>query len=167
MLAERVTDTPRPVDLIKPYEQRYSFSCGPASLHIAYKAYGKDIDEGHIATELEINEEGTTWKAMKEHPSKYGFNTWYKDRSDYEELKAVHDKTGFVQIIGWTSDRDNDRTKGEPEAHFSVIRRITPTHIMIADPAFANLYTMKKEDFMNKWFDDEAKRAYLTIVPNI
>lgn len=157
----------RYVDLIKSYEQRYSFSCGPAALHIAYKAYGKDIDEGQIATELELDEEGTSWKAMSEHPKRYGFNTWYRERANYDELKAVHDKTGFIQIIGWTSDRDNDRTRGLPEPHFSVIRKITPTHIMMTDPAFANLYTMKKEDFMSKWFDGEAKRAYMTIVPNI
>lgn len=148
--------------LVKPYEQRYSFSCGPASLKIALRAFGKEMDEGDISSKLFTTREGTDWKPMEDLAKSLGLGTIFMHNVDYDVLLTMQ-RIGYVSIIGWTPNFDAAETKGE--GHFSVVRKAKPNHIFIADPANGLITGMSKHEFTRAWFDEEYRRGLLALSP--
>ncbi len=155
--------TQRAIDLIKPYEQLYDSSCGPASLHIAYLALGKDIPEDQLVKELDCDDDGTDWEAMLANPQKHGFSVWESHRAKYEDLEDVIKVTGFPVIVPWFSNRG----RTEAADHYSVIKKISPLGILLVDPGQGDYYAMEKDEFVKRWSCNNNNKDYMVIVAQI
>ncbi len=59
-----------------PYKQELEWSCGPASLRIAYLSLGKDVPEEQLVKETDCDKDGTEWEDMLANPPKRGFGVW-------------------------------------------------------------------------------------------
>ena|SRR3990167_7064899 len=147
------------LELLEPYEQKYNWSCGSASLLVCYRAYGIKITEDEIIKESFTDEEGMSWQQMREHVDSMGFKPHHKKYASYDTLLNTLVRTQSPTIVCWMSDRD-----GEDGAHFSVVKTMTPDSISILDPAFGDMHTMNRWAFEEKWMDQETHNAFLTIL---
>lgn len=160
----------RPVDKIVPYEQKYYFSCGPASLAIAYKCLGHNHTEERIMRELDASVMGTEWWELLHHVAditEYGVSMRF--RATFEEMKEELDKFGFPIIICWQTDRRRTPVEGglgaEPGGHYSVVKSMTDTEITLADPGFGDIATFPREYLEDRWYEENTERVYLAIRP--
>lgn len=153
----------RAVDLIMPYEQVYDWSCGPASLHIAYNALGRDISEDQLIKEADCNEDGTEWKEMLANPSRHGFGVWEGHKADYDDLSRLVQVIGYPVIVPWYSSRGKT-----PDAdHYSVIKRISPLGVLLADPGQGDYFPIQRDEFIKRWTCNGNNRDYLVVVPQL
>lgn len=132
---------------IEPYEQRTSFTCGAASLVIAYRALGINISEEILISEMRITQEGVTWPEIVENLVDHGFGLKWYVRANYKELKQDF-KKGVV-IVAWNTD-----WSGEPGGHYSVVSGITNDLIELTDPGIPVQEwpsIMTKDEFLAKW----------------
>ncbi|MEK7113029.1 MAG: cysteine peptidase family C39 domain-containing protein [Patescibacteria group bacterium] len=147
------------IERIKPYEQRFKFSCGPSSLLIAYQSLGVEYDEARLVTEIGTDITGTSWEEMLLHPLRMGLKAELRGNSTWNELKR--DFRRGVLIVGWSVNFPDT-----PSEHFSVVRDITDDLIELADPGIPikdQPNIMEKEEFLVKWQGEVDKRIYLLI----
>ena len=169
-MIEREPQTTRPVDRIAPYEQKYFFSCGPASLSICYKALGHSHTEERIMREMHASVDGTDWTELLHHVvdiTEYGASMRF--RATYGEMKEELDKFGYPIIVCWQTDRRRVPVEGgmgaEPAGHYSVVKAMDDESITLADPGFGDIVTFTKEYFDERWYEENTERAYLAIRP--
>jgi len=145
---------------IKHYYQEASFSCGPASLLIAYRSLGLDHNEVAICAECgTTKEDGTDWGQMFYHTVLMGFPAELKSNATYKDIKKDF-KRGRI-IVAWCTD-------DEPASHYAVVSGVLDDLIELTDPGQRSEKwpsVMTKEEFMNKWFTETAVRTYLLIKP--
>lgn len=144
---------------LNPYEQKTDYTCGPASLLIAYRLLGRNYNEEVLAVELGTTKKGTDWEQMISHPAKLGYKVEFKANATWANLVSAL-KRGVV-IVGWEADDD-----GAPEGHFSVIKSIAGNLIEIANPGLPPdewPEIIDKTAFLGKWRDEEMPRAMLII----
>lgn len=153
----------RPADRIEAEEQSYDWDCGPMSLRIVYKALGKNIPEDQLVKELDCDEDGTEWQEMEAHIRRKGFNCWVQEKSNYESLAVIYQRTGLPIIVYWW------KPDGEtpPDYHYSVVKKVTDGEITIADPGDGKFHTYSKEGWNKLWRDEDGNKSFLVIVPKI
>lgn len=148
----------RVIEKIKTYEQQ--IGCGSASLLIVYRALGIKTTEGQIASNLEVNiRGGCDWGQMIRQVKRDGLRVAFFEGANYEMLEQAY-RFDLPTIVGWIFDREKHC---ETWPHFSVIRAVKNSLVMLADPAFGNLVTYKYPDFKKKWHDEEVIRGMMVI----
>jgi len=153
------------MEKIRHYFQEAPFSCGPASLLIAYEALGIHFNEVSLAVEMGISQDGIDWSEMFDHvaaklkpPAELKSNATYKDlQKDF--------KRGVI-VVAWATDVGQ-----QLDLHYSVVSGILKDMIELTDPGLPSSdwpSIMTKEDFMNKWGTyDEYPNSYLLLKPKI
>lgn len=144
-----------------PYEQRKTYTCGPATLLMAYKYLGKNFLEEDIAEKLHTDKEGTSWEELIAHPSNLGYRVEFTSNADWEDLRRNMDKG--VVCVSWQTDR-----YGEPDGHFSLVADMTDDMIELANPGLSidkwpDIFD--KQTFMSKWQDEQLSKCFMVIIP--
>src|SRR5258708_37832816 len=87
------------VDLLRPYKQKYSYSCGPASLVMTLACYGIKFREEEIVKYMNTSEGGGThWFEMISFIYDTDFRPTLLFRSNFPKLKDIFD-TNHLPII--------------------------------------------------------------------
>lgn len=148
------------IDKIEPVHETGEGWCGPASLEIALRALGIEVNQEAIATVFDDIEEGLSWDDMQRIAGAYGCPTFRDWEASYENLAIVFNETSLPIIVAWMSDRD-----GEPGAHYSVVKHIDAQSIILADPEYEDYVMYSRDSWMKRWYDEETRRAYMVIFP--
>lgn len=146
----------RPLDKIKPYEEQ--ISCGPAALKIAYDCFGLEFNEDEIVDTMTLTEsalllkegyEQGWWPFVRDHPKRYKFEVAFKENTEYQDLLSCL-QVGLPIIISWFSNADP-----EENSHFAVVCAANNFNITLADPLIGKFLTVSKENFLERWSDNE------------
>ena len=129
---------------VKPLKQKKRM-CGPASLEIVLRYYGKNKNQNELKKMLGSSIlMGTTNSSMIEISKKLGFKVQFKTNSSIEEIrKLISNK--IPPIIGWITPRGG--------SHYSVVQGIDKKYIFIVDPELNKVRKFKIEDFSKRWLD--------------
>jgi len=132
-----------------PFERQYdAVDCGPASLRMICKWYGKDIPLYVLRERSSITREGVSLLGISEAAESVGFRTTGV-RLDFEALK---EEVPLPAIIHWNQN------------HFVVVYKIKKDTVYIADPGFGKVkYT--KEEFMKGFSTDGETGIALILTP--
>lgn len=127
------------------FKQETNYTCGAAVMRMALAGLGIAYSEKKIAKLLGTNHvAGTknrafpivaeahrlTYVTIREHTSLY----------DIQYLL----KQNFVVMVCFYHDR-------EEVHHYALVRRLTKTHIVFADPLDGDNHTMSRSQFMDAW----------------
>ncbi|KKR31802.1 MAG: hypothetical protein UT63_C0060G0010 [Candidatus Gottesmanbacteria bacterium GW2011_GWC2_39_8] len=149
-------------EYIKPYTQRYDWSCGAATLLVCYRTLGiEDYTEEELIKELETSKGGTYWENMKNHPTELGFEVRAEENADLNKLEKVF-KKGYPVVAFWMDDRN-----GFVEPHYSVIKHIDKNKVVLVDTTWGDLIEFTKEEWLTRWDNGEGMKFFMTILPGV
>lgn len=128
-----------------PYhEQESAYTCGAASLRMAFEYFGIKKSEKQMARLLGTNKVKGTWE--KDFPriaEKYKLSYVVEHDGSLKDLIEFYNE-GHVIIICF-----HDPT--EKEDHYSVIKKINKKEILLADPWFGPEKKFKTSFFKKIW----------------
>ncbi len=131
------------------FDRQYdAVDCGPASLRMICKWYGKDIPLYVLRERASITREGVSLLGISEAAESVGFRTTGV-RLDFEALEK---EVPLPAIIHWNQN------------HFIVVYKIKGNNVYVADPGFGKVkYT--KEEFMRGFSTDGETGIALILTP--
>lgn len=129
---------------IKPYEQKKSGYCGPASLKMVLHFYGLEKSEEELGKICGVKKRlGMEAERFKKAARRFGFKILIKDFADFADIN-FYLKRKIPIIVDWFSKDDG---------HYSVVVGLDKKYIYLADPEFDKIRKMDKEIFKRVWFD--------------
>lgn len=135
-------------------KQQYDYSCGASSLATIFQQfYAQPIEEKHILEHMNNNEGMANFADMARVAEHYGFKA-YGIATHYETLINLQ-----IPAVVYLNHRRND--------HFSVLRRVTKTHVYLADPSWGNRILTRRQ-FEQMWHtrdEDHYNGRILLILP--
>ena len=136
------------IEVMKPkfpyFTQRYSYSCGPACLRMAFAAYGIRISEKQIARATRTSVEGTTIKGMLDACKKNGFRYRSYSNSSLVDIKK-NVRRGVPVVVNYMEPNDN-------EDHFALIISIGSKFVVLNDPWNGKSFRVERKEFMKRWW---------------
>ncbi|AZQ63751.1 peptidase domain-containing ABC transporter [Flammeovirga pectinis] len=130
------------------FKQLDAMDCGPASLKIISKYYGKNFSMKYLRDKCNITREGVSLLSISKTSESLGFKTLGL-KTTFEDLK---DKLLLPCIIHWEYK------------HFVVVYKITLKKIYISDPQLG-LVTYNIKEFCKGWKRNEERGIVLTLEP--
>jgi len=141
----------RYTDLIQPYTQLSDTSCSAASLHMAYKALGKNYFEEGIMEQFDTEHRGyAEWEDLIMHPGTVRFTSFVFTDCGYDLLREIYEYHGFPTIVLWSPNHNH-----EDVSHFSPIKIVNHEKITIADPYYGDMETLSRKSFIRAWRNDK------------
>lgn len=129
---------------VKPYEQKKSGFCGPASLKMVLDFYGIKKSEKVLAQMCEATvRHGMEAEGFKKAANKLGFKTLIKDFSDFSDIN-FYLKKKIPLIVDWFWKDDG---------HYSVIVGLDKKYVYLADPEIGRIRKIQRDIFKRVWFD--------------
>jgi ABC-type bacteriocin/lantibiotic exporter with double-glycine peptidase domain len=138
--------------------------CGASALRAALAYWGQEHTEQELA-ELSGSDPdiGVEAPGLVEAAKKIGFNGFYHDDADLDDLARYLD-LGLPVIVNWWS---------EDEGHFSVVVGMDDKYVYMVDPEKNVHYSrVSIDDFSRNWFDfkepeqrDLTRRRLVVIAP--
>ena len=129
---------------IKPLKQKKRM-CGPASLEIVLRYYGKNKNQKELKKLLGSSIlMGTTNSKMIEISKKLGFKSQFKFNSSIGKIRKLISKK-IPPIVGWITP--------EGTSHYLVIQGRDKNYIFIVDTELNKIRRFKIEDFLERWLD--------------
>jgi len=111
--------------------------CGPASLKMIAKFYGRKISLQELRDRMQIGKEGVSLLGVSDTAEAIGFRT-YPAKLTYQSL--VRDAT-LPAILHWNQN------------HFVVLYKVKKDKVFVADPG-EGLVSMTANDFKAQWISD-------------
>lgn len=130
------------------YIQLDAMDCGPASLRIVAKYYGKNFSTKYLRDKCFITREGVSLFDISNAAENLGFRT-LPIKVTYEDLKT---KIPLPIIAHWDYK------------HFVVVYKVKENKVYISDPAYG-LVTYNKKEFCDSWAKNGDKGAILVMEP--
>jgi predicted double-glycine peptidase len=161
----------RPVDRLQPYEQKYGCSCGPASLLVAYRALGiETYNEERLIREADVGMNGCDWQELMIHVmDKAHLGLTFRASATWQELKYCYDMRGNPILVCWQTDRYEGKVANDfthsIDKHFSVVSDITDKDITLVDVGSGDLFSMPKDYFMQRWYEEDRERCFMEVRP--
>jgi len=116
------------------FRQLDKMDCGPASLQIICRYYGKYFDLDQIREKCETSKEGVSVYDLCKAGELLGFKTLPVKTS----YKKLYKEIPLPCIIHWR------------KSHFIVVYKVTKDKVYVSDPAIG-LITYTKKEFVNGW----------------
>ncbi len=136
-------------------KQDLDYSCGSSAVATILRSYyGIEVYEKDILKEVERlgNEESASFSDLQDAVKLFGF-TATGIATDIDTLKTIK-----IPALLYLKYRNQD--------HFSVLRGISDSHVLLADPSWGNrTFTIHK--FSRSWLNNDSKGKVLIITPNI
>lgn len=128
---------------LQPYTQAPSH-CGPASLKMVLGYYGISVSEKILARESGCTfEEGTSVAGLRKAAKIHGCKTEVVDDGTIEMVRDWVEHMKIPVIVHWFS---------HDTGHYSVVVRVTSTHITLMDPEIGKRRTVTHAVFLQVWF---------------
>ena len=118
-------------------KQQYDYSCGASSLATIFQHfYAHPLEEKEILEQMNNDEGMATFADMARVAEHYGYRA--------QGIATHYDTLINLQIpaVVYLNHRRND--------HFSVLRRVTPTHVYLADSSWGNRILTRRQ-FEQMW----------------
>lgn len=135
-------------------KQDLDYSCGASSLStVLTYFYNTPTSEQQILEDMQLTDMMASFQDLAEVSQKYGF-TPKGIATNYDSLKKLK-----IPAIVYVNHKRSD--------HFSVIKAINDTHIVLADSSWGNR-TLTRKQFEDMWHtraDDNLKGSVLLILP--
>ncbi|KKU81813.1 MAG: Pseudomurein-binding repeat-containing protein [Parcubacteria group bacterium GW2011_GWA1_47_8] len=133
--------------LAVPYhEQETEYTCGPASLQMAFLLLGKFKSEKTIAVHAETNrEEGTRHRGMIAAALREKFYCYVNADSSIKEIKYFIN-LGFPVVIDYTEPSSE-------EGHYAVVSGYKNKHIILSDSWNGKDFTLTETELVSRWYD--------------
>lgn len=130
-----------------PYhEQETEYTCGPASLQMAFSLLGKFESEKTIAVHAETNsEEGTRHQGMIDAALREKFYCYVNADSSIKEMKYFIN-LGFPVIVDYTEPSSDT-------GHYAVVSGYKNRHIILNDPWNGQGFTIAEAELVARWHD--------------
>ncbi len=144
---------------VKPFQETlHKNMCGPASLKILLDYYGVKKTEEELAVLCKTsNDLGTDDKGIKSAAEKLGFKVKIKNNSNFKDIDKWL-KRGVPVIVDWFTRGRSDYADYEVSTgHYSVVAGFDSKYIYLHDPEIGKIRKLKKEYFMQVWFDFTGK----------
>jgi len=135
-------------------KQDLDYSCGSAAVATILRSYyGVEVYEKDILKEVEKlgNDGAASFSDLQEAVQTFGFKATGIS-TDFDTLKTIK-----IPALLYLKYRDQD--------HFSVLRGISDSHVLLADSSWGNR-TFTAHQFSKLWLDDTLKGKALVIVPD-
>jgi ATP-binding cassette, subfamily B, bacterial len=138
-----------------PHFHQYDFmDCGPTSLKMVCKFYGKNVDLAYLREISFINGQGTTFAGLVDAAEKLGLSTMGLSVT----FKDLAEELPLPCIVHWR------------QRHYAVVYKITNNKVIVGDPANFDLITYSKEDFLKGWLSsknitEDSEGLLLTLEP--
>jgi ATP-binding cassette subfamily B protein len=116
------------------YKQLDAKDCGPASLQIVSKYYGKYFNLDFLRDRCGVNKEGTSIHSLCKAAESIGFKTLPVNCS----YKQLHQEVPLPCIVHWR------------KKHFIVVYKVKKNKVYVSDPEIG-LITYTKSEFVNGW----------------
>lgn len=116
------------------YKQLDAKDCGPASLQIISKYYGKYFNLDFLRDRCGVNKEGTSIHMLCKAAESIGFKTLPVNCS----YKQLHQEVPLPCIVHWR------------KKHFIVVYKVKKYKVYVSDPEIG-LITYTKKEFVNGW----------------
>ena len=130
---------------IKPIKQRDDSACGPASIQMICSYF--EVPHSYpqiVKTANYKRSDGMSNTELVTAFRKLGFSVREKRKLTWAQLSKLNTKER-VLVVSWM-------LKGYI-GHFSVVDRVTKTHIYLADPETGKIEKLDKVIFIRLWFD--------------
>jgi ABC-type bacteriocin/lantibiotic exporter with double-glycine peptidase domain len=135
----------------KPVRQTKA-RCGPATLRIVASYYGIVTSERNLAALCRTSSvSGTTAAHMLAAARKLGLSAHVYDGASFRMMAAWLGR-GVPVIVDWMSIARRG-TALAATGHYSVVTELTPTEIVLEDPAIGQKRRMTKAVFLTLWYD--------------
>lgn len=135
-------------------KQDLDYSCGASSLStVLTYFYNTPTSEQQILEDMQLTDMMASFQDLAEVSQKYGFAA-KGIATNYDSLKKLK-----IPAIVYVNHKRSD--------HFSVIKAINDTHIVLADSSWGNR-TLTRKQFEDMWHtrtDDNLKGSVLLILP--
>jgi len=137
------------------YKQLDAMDCGPTTLRMVAKYYGKSYSLQFLREKCYIDREGVSLKGISEASENIGFRTLavkipFSDKKGEPSLQEAPLPT----IVHWNQN------------HFVVVYRVNRKYVWIADPADGK-YKLKHKDFKKSWLSDNNTGIALLLEPGL
>ena len=131
------------------YKQLDAMDCGPASLKIICKHYGKNFSMKYLRDKCHITKEGVSLKDLCRVAQDLGIKN-LPLKVDFQDLLK---KISLPVIIHWNY------------SHFIVVYKVTPKKVYVSDPQIG-LVKYSREEFEYNWKRSNEKGISLVLEPS-
>ena len=140
------------------FKQDTNYSCGPATMQMIFRFYGKFFSEEKLVKKLNTQKSiGTHHQAMIDLAIEEGFFPYVNNESSIEEIESYLNKK--IPVIVHYTEPDND------DGHYSVIIGIEKNNIILNDPWNGEKFKINIEEFEKRWKDDKRNsKKWLMVV---
>ncbi len=130
------------------YKQDTDYSCGPATLQMIFRFYGKFFSEKDLIKKLKTNRTtGTRHKALLDFACSNGFYVYINNESSLKEVAYLVGRKIPV-IIHFIEPDSND-------GHYAVIVGINKKHVILDDPWNGKNFKITRKDFEERWHSED------------
>jgi len=130
---------------IKPLKQRDSIACGPTAIKMTIDYFGVPISFKEIARISKYKSlDGMSNIDLVNTLKSLGLETEISVTTSWEKLQSLNTEKNVI-IVSWMF-------KGYI-GHFSVVDKVSKTHIYLAEPTTGKVVKLEKIIFMRLWFD--------------
>ncbi|MEW5767890.1 MAG: C39 family peptidase [bacterium] len=119
--------------LKKGYQQSTDYTCGPASLALAFKSLGVNVTEKEIAEKIPVSPLGTSMLALADEAKMRGFKATGLKLTKKDLLRIKKPVIAFIN-----------------GNHFVVIVSNSRQELLLIDPSLGKVL-IKKKDFFKIW----------------
>jgi ATP-binding cassette, subfamily B, bacterial len=144
------------------YKQYDEMDCGPASLRIVCKYFGKDVSLDYLRTLSNTTRAGSSLLGISEAAEKVGFRTTGAKIS----FNDLAEESPLPCIAHWQQKHFVVIYKISKPSFFSFIKKRKNETIFISDPAHG-LLTYTKEEFLKNWAVANEEGIILALEPGI
>ena len=140
---------------LKPFQGKNGVGyCGASSLKIVLDYYGVEKSEKELAKLCKVDKDlGTDDKSIKRVAELLGFKVVIKNNSSFEDIEKWLDKKVPVIVDWFTKGRQEYSESEVADGHYSVVTGLDEKYIYIQDPEIGRIRKLKRNDFMQVWFD--------------
>ncbi|MDG6933676.1 MAG: C39 family peptidase [Nitrososphaerota archaeon] len=128
---------------VAKYKQRKANTCGPASLRIALKLLGLEVDEAWLAGHMAVTKLGTKPSGFKRVLCKLGLSYSEIHNATINDIRRFILR-GLPVVVAWTFKGDG---------HYSLVTGATCEGISIFEPYSGRLIEIDYRRFAKLWHD--------------
>jgi ABC-type bacteriocin/lantibiotic exporter with double-glycine peptidase domain len=127
------------------FAQETNYTCGAAVMRMALGAFSLTYSEKKLAQLLQTNRvAGTKNRAFPALAEELRLTyTVIREHTTLKDIQSLLTE-GFIPIVCFYHDR-------EEVHHYAIVKRLTKTHVILADPLDGDNHKLLRRQFMSAW----------------
>ncbi len=136
------------------YKQPTEWTCGPAVARIVLDYHGTSKDIRQVTRELRATRAGTSNADLRRFFRSHSIPFREYTGSTTHDIRKLL-RTHIILVAYWIPRHQ--------EAHYSIVQKITRTHIFFHDTWFGSSHRYTIKYFLKNWHDEEATGWMLAV----